>query len=171
MYNVGCLTRTMFFLDSCMDALAYVLLLFSLIKLLIVIFFYSFLCVSQRYRQKSSHSGQHSPLDSTRWRQSSSFDVPSTDTLPKKILITPPQMNSSKSHENDYIEKRRVILNDYDSQSPNKRVQNGATILSMPPPLPPTSSNNVSMSSSYDQTYTKKTLDCLRENRKNGNVR
>jgi hypothetical protein len=134
MFSIGCLTRTMFFLDSSMDALAAILLLFSIIKLLIVIFFFSFLCVYQRHRRKHPEINPNSMTDSSRWRHSSSFDSSSSDNLPKKILISSPMTNQDK-HENDYVEKRHVILNDYDSKSPNKRVQSAAMILPEPTQL------------------------------------
>ncbi len=156
MYSVGCLTRTMFFLDSCMDTLAAILLLFGLLKLLIVIYFYSFLCIYQRYRRKHPEINPQSMNDSTRWRHSSSFDSSSTDNLPKKILISSPMTNPNEQnhHENDYVEKRRVILNEYDSQSPNKRVQSAAMILPAPPP--PSQSNNHLTSPSYEQQTLRK---------------
>ncbi len=147
MYSVGCLTRTMFFLDSCIDILAYILLFFSLIKLFIVIFFYSFLCIYQRHRQK------HHPTmtDSSHWRHSSSFDSSSSDNLPKKILLTS-SMTNQHENDNQYVEKRRVILNDYDSHSPDKRVQNAPMILA--PPIP--SSNNHLSTPSYEQQTSRK---------------
>lgn len=132
MHSVGCLPRTMFFLDSCLDAFAAVLLLFSLVKLLIVIFFYTFLCIYRRYRHKyhdadgdPSNSNKNNP---SRWHHSSSFDSESSssDNLPKKLLISPPVIH----HDNEYIEKRQIILNDYDSQTPTKRVQNAPMFLS-----------------------------------------
>lgn len=154
MFSVGCLPRTMFFLDSCMDALAAMLLLFSLIKLLIIIFFYSFLCVHHRHRQKHPEIHHSSMNESNRWRHSSSFDSSSTDNIPKKILLPSPmtKQDVNKNHEDNFIEKRRVILNDYDSQSPNKRVQNAPTILS-----PPTLSLNNNLSTpSYEQQALRK---------------
>jgi hypothetical protein len=117
-----------------MDALAAILLLFSLIKLLIVIFFFSFLCLYYRYRQKHPEINPNSMNDSSRWRHSSSFDSSSSENLPKKILISSPITNQN-DQENDYIEKRRVIHNDYDSHSPNKRVQSAAIILPGPTQL------------------------------------
>ncbi len=157
MFSVGCLTRTMFFLDSCMDALAAILLLFSLIKLLIVIYFYSFLCLYQRYRRKHPETNHPSMNDSTRWRQSSSFDSSSTDNIPKKILISSPMTkhDDKNNRENDYIEKRRVILNEYESQSPNKRVQSAATIL-LPPPPPPSNNNKNLTTPSFEQQTLRK---------------
>jgi hypothetical protein len=134
MYSIGCLTRTMFFLDSCMDALASILLFFGLIKLLIVIFFYSFLCIYQRERQKHPENNHHLMNDpSPQWRHSSSFDS-STENIPKKILLSPTMTNQNinNNHHHEFIEKRRVVLNEYDSQSPNKRVQNAPLILSPP---------------------------------------
>jgi hypothetical protein len=118
----------MFFLDATMDAVAAILLLFSIIKLLIVIFFFSFLCLYYRHRQKHPEISSNSMNDSSRWRHSSSFDSSSSDNLPKKNLISSPIINHD-DRENDYIEKRRVILNDYDSHLPNKRVQSAAMIL------------------------------------------
>lgn len=130
MFSIGCLTRTMFFLDSSMDTLAAMLFFFSIVKFFIVLFFYSFLCLHHhRYREKPrdrdrDHQHQHSPIaHSGEWRHSSSFDSSSSssDNLPKKLLIS--------STVADLIDKRRVILNDYDSQYPNKRVQDAAPLI------------------------------------------
>ena len=140
MFSVGCLTRTMFFLDSCMDALAAVLLFFSILKLFIVLFFYSFLCVYQRNHRKYRESDPHSMNNSSEWRHSSSFDS-STENLPKKILISTPVTRPADIAQHDFVEKRRVILNDYDSQTPNKRVQGAAVLL-------PSSSSSSSPASS-----------------------
>ena len=151
MYSVGCLTRTMFFLDSSMDALAAVLLLFSIFKLMMVIFFYSFLCLFHRYRQKHADLRSNTMNDLTRWRHSSSFDS-SSENLPKKILISPPITNPDDLHhsvDNDFTEKRRIIHNDYETQSSNKRVQSPAMILS-----PPTS-QHLSLSTCEEQTLRK----------------
>ncbi len=153
MYSVGCLTRTMYFLDICMDALAYILLAFGLIKLLIVIFFYSLLCVYTRYRKKHPENNHHLMSDSPPpWRHSSSFDSSSTENIPKKILLSPPitKQNVNDNHDHQYIEKRRVILNEYDSQTPNKRVQNAPTILSLP------LNNNLSTSTDEQQNILRK---------------
>ncbi|CAF0903615.1 unnamed protein product [Rotaria sordida] len=138
-YSTGCVIRTMFFLDSCMGVLASILLLFSLIKLLIVIYFYSFLCIYQRYRQKHPKNKSHLINESHHWHHSSSSESSSTDNLPKKILLSSVMTNQDKitNHDNEYVEKRRIVLNEYDSQSPNKRVQNAAMILPPPPPPPP----------------------------------
>ncbi|UJR37424.1 hypothetical protein I4U23_030127 [Adineta vaga] len=149
MYSVGCLPRTMLFLDDCIDALAYILLFFSLLKLFIVIYFYSFLCVHQRHRRKHLENSRQSINDPSQWRHSSSFDSSSTENIPKKVLLSPSMTNH---HFNDFVEKRRVILNDYDSHSPDKRVQNAAPILS----LPILSSNNTLTSPSFEQQTLRK---------------
>jgi uncharacterized protein YneF (UPF0154 family) len=115
MFYVGCLTRTMFFLDACMDALSLVLLFFSLIKLFIIIFFYSFLCLYRIQRQKQLKKNPHLNDDSSTCRYSSSFDS-STDNLPKKTFI-PSTMISEDENENEYVENRRVLLNEYDLSS------------------------------------------------------
>ncbi|CAF4549875.1 unnamed protein product [Rotaria sp. Silwood1] len=159
MYSVGCLTRTMFFLDSCMNVLASILLLFSLIKLLLVIYFYSFLCMYEQYRQKHHKNNSHLINESSHWRNSSSFESSSSDNLPKKILLSSAVTNQDKitNHDNEYIEKRRIVLNEYDSQLPNKRVQNAAMILPPPPPppLPPPLNNNIS-APPYEQQVSRK---------------
>ena len=155
MYSVGCLTRTMFFLDSAMDALAAFLLLFSIIKLLIVIFFYSFLCLFYHYRQKNSDVQSNSANDSSRWPHSSSFDS-SSESLPKKMLISSPLTNSDHQHHsiaNDYTEKRRIIHNEYDLQSSNKRVQSPAMLPSEP--IPSTMISNLSPDSGEEQASRK----------------
>ncbi|CAF0937049.1 unnamed protein product [Adineta steineri] len=155
MYSIGCLQRTMYFIDSCMDVLAYLILLFSLIKLLIVIFFYSFLCIQQRHRKKHPEEHRQTLNDSNHWRQSSSFDSSSSENIPKKILLSPSAIANQREnlhHDNDYNEKRRVILNDYDSHSPDKRVQNAAILLSLPLP---SSNTNLSPSTFEQQTLRK----------------
>lgn len=148
MFSVGCLTRTMFFLDSCMDALAAVLLFFSILKLFIVLFFYSFLCIYQRNHRKYRESDPHSMNNSSEWRHSSSFDSSSTENLPKKILISTPVTRQAEIAHHDFVEKRRVILNDYDSQTPNKRVQGAAVLL-------PVSSSSSSPASSASPASSK----------------
>ncbi|CAF4608636.1 unnamed protein product [Rotaria socialis] len=81
-YSVGCLTRAMSFLDSCMDVLAYILMFFSLIKLVIITYFYSFLCIYQRL--KGYHHRYHpkkSKLmnESLPWRHSASVERSSSE--------------------------------------------------------------------------------------------
>jgi hypothetical protein len=108
MFYVGCLTRTMYFLDASMDSLAFVLLFFSLIKLFIILFFYSFLCL---HRQKRMKSNGHLIDDSSIWRHSSSLDSSPMDSLPRKNFLLPLITNE----ETNDTEKR-----DYDlSSSPN----------------------------------------------------
>ena len=153
MYSIGCLTRTIFFIDYCMDSLSIILLLFSLIKLLIIIFFYSFIYIYQRYKKKYlSSNNRNSMIDSTHWRHSSSFDSSSNENLPKKLLLTSSTSIPIKqdNQKNDFIEKRHIILNDYDTQSPTKRVQNAPTILS-----PATFDNNNNTPISIQQTLRK----------------
>ena len=146
MYSIGCLTRTMFFLDSTMDALAYTLLFCSLIKLFIVLFFYSFLCLYRQYRQNRLKKKRHLTNDSSAWRHSSSFDSSSMDNLPKKLLVS----TNQDEHENEYVEKRRVILNDYESSStPNKQVYT-TTIVS------PSSLNNNELITYYEPHASRK---------------
>ena len=122
----------MFFLDSSMDSLAAVLFFFSIVKFFIVLFFYSFLCLHHhRYREKPrdhQHQQQSPIAHSGEWRHSSSFDSSSSssDNLPKKLLIS--------SAVPDLIDKRRVILNDYDSQYPSKRVQDAPALVRAPSP-------------------------------------
>ena len=140
MFSIGCLPRTMFFLDSCMDALAAVLLFFSILKLLIVMFFYSFLCVYQHNRRKHQDNDPHSMNNSSDWRHSSSFDASSSDNLPKKILISTPVKRQDDIAHDQFIEKRRIILNDYDAQTPNKRVQGAAALLPLSSSTSPASS-------------------------------
>jgi hypothetical protein len=140
MYGIGCLTPTMFFLDACIDALAYVLLFFSLIKLFIVIFFYSFLYLYQKYRPKPRRLIN----DSRIWRHSSSFDSSSTDTLPKKNLTssTTKNQDENNNHDNEYVENRRVILNDYEPSTPNRRIPTTSII---------SPSNNNELNTCYEQ--------------------
>lgn len=82
MFSIGCLPRTMYFLDTCMDSLAVVLLAFSLIKIFIILFFYVFLCYYQTHRSRTRKSTED---DSSIWRHSSSVDSSSMDNLPRKI--------------------------------------------------------------------------------------
>lgn len=154
MYSVGCLTRTMMFLDDCMDVTAYLLLFASLIKLFITIYFYSFLCVDQRRRHKDSERVRHFSSDASQWRHSTSFDSTSSESIGKKTLlpasVTKPH---EKSHAaNEFVEKRRVILNEYDSHSSDKRVQNAAPLLSLPMPA---SSHTLSTVSFEQQAFRK----------------
>ncbi|CAF0897007.1 unnamed protein product [Adineta ricciae] len=105
MFSVGCLNRTLYFLDSCMDALAYVLLFFSLIKFFIVIFFYSFLCMHYRSRQSP-------PMyNSSTWRPSTSLD-PS----PRKQVLPPRKVDHDDNHDR-YTEQRRSQSNEYHKSS------------------------------------------------------
>ena len=109
MFSVGCLTRSMYFLDSCLDALAFVLLFFSLIKLVLVLFFYSYLCIYQndrRHRQKSRALAD----DRSAYRYSSSCESSSPETLPKKVRIA--------SIPDEYVEQRRMIIDDEDQFLP-----------------------------------------------------
>jgi len=62
----------------------------------------------------------------------------------------------TKQNENVYTEKRRVIHNEYDSQTPNKRVQNAAMILSPPPPPPSKANNNNPSPPSFEQQAARK---------------
>ncbi|CAF3708230.1 unnamed protein product [Rotaria socialis] len=159
-YSVGCLTRAMSFLDSCMDVLAYILMFFSLIKLVIITYFYSFLCIYQRL--KGYHHRYHpkkSKLmnESLPWRHSASFDSSSPDDMPKKIFAIANQ-DKITNNDNNYVEKRRIILNEYDSQSANKRVENAATILpaaSLSLSLPMPISSKLS-TPPYDQQVSRK---------------
>ncbi|CAF4802471.1 unnamed protein product [Rotaria sp. Silwood1] len=131
MFSIGCLTRTMYFLDTWMDVLAYILLFFSLLKLFIVLFFYSFLCLYQKYRLKNN---RHYINDSSVWRHTSSVDSSSGDNLSKKNLMSTTITNDDvdDNHYNDYIEKRRVMHNEYESSSSplNQQIQNTSLISS-----------------------------------------
>jgi hypothetical protein len=157
MFYVGCLTRTLFFLDACMDALAFILLFFSLIKLFIIIFFYSFLCLYQRQRQKRVKRRRYINDDSSICRYSSSFDSSSTDNLPRKTYITS-IISSQDGNENDYTERRRVSPNEYDSPVPlpSKRIQN-TTIISPSNGLPSYYEKNATRKLSSISEKTEKT--------------
>lgn len=119
MYSVGCLTRTMYFLDSCLDALAYVLLFFSLIKFFLVLFFYSYLCI---YHSDRRHWNKSRPLadDRSTYRYSSSFESSSPETQPKKVRIvsTHDDDDQQQQQQNDYVEQRRMITEDCDQPRP-----------------------------------------------------
>lgn len=80
MFSVGCLPRTMYFLDACLDALAIVLLGFSLIKIFIILFFYVFLWYYRKRRSRSNKSDSNDDDDSSSiWRHSSSLDSSSRE--------------------------------------------------------------------------------------------
>ena len=121
MYSIGCLTRTMYFLDSCLDALAYVLLFFSLIKFFLVLFFYSYLCI---YHNDRRHWNKSRALadDRSAYRYSSSFESSSPETLPKKVRIVSTHDDDDddqqQQQQNDYVEQRRMITDDYDQSRP-----------------------------------------------------
>ncbi|UJR08808.1 hypothetical protein I4U23_013063 [Adineta vaga] len=122
MFSTGCLNRTLYFLDSWMDALAYVLLFFSLIKFFIVLFFYSFLCIYYRNRQNQS---SNNPII---WRRSSSLDSLSGNNLPRKQLLSSPPNPPPRTtiidqdeNENRYVEQRRLTS--------NKGPENGSTAI------------------------------------------
>lgn len=119
MFSIGCLTRTLYFLDSCLDALAFVLLIFSLIKFFVILFFYSFICL---YKKKRQHQQRNSPQsrhrrymfdDSSLWKHSSSVDSSSNENLAKKSLLLPKLPHT----ENDY---------QYETSQPNETQQQPA---------------------------------------------
>jgi hypothetical protein len=149
-----------------MDALAAVLLLFSILKLFIVLFFYSFLCVYQRNRRKYRENDPHSMNNSSEWRHSSSFDSSSTENLPKKILISTPVTRQDDIAHPEFVEKRRVILNDYDSQTPNKRVHGAAVLLplsSSSPASPASPASNKSLTTTSHEHSTLRKLSSISE--------
>ncbi|CAF4341397.1 unnamed protein product, partial [Rotaria magnacalcarata] len=162
MYSVGCLIRTITFLDSCTDVLAYILMFFSLIKLVIVTYFYSFMCIYQRVKHHHYRHHYHSKNsklmnESLRWRHSLSYDSSSPGNMPQKIFTIANQ-DKITNNDNNYVEKRRIILNEYDSQSTNKRVENAAMILPaapLPPPLPIPISSKLS-TPSYESQVSRK---------------
>ncbi|CAF0949574.1 unnamed protein product [Rotaria sordida] len=159
MFSIGCLTRTMYFLDSWMDILAYILLFFSLIKLFIILFFYSFLCLYQKHRLKKN---RHSINDSFIWRHSSSLDSSLADNLSKKALMSTTITNNDidDNHDNNYIEKRRILPNEYEpsSSSPSNQQRLNTSIIS------PSSfnNNNNELTTSYEQ-YTSRKLSSISE--------
>jgi hypothetical protein len=152
MYSVGCLTRTMFFLDACMDALSFILLFFSIIKLFIVLYFYSFLCLIHQYRQKRLKKNRHSINDSSIWRHSSSFDSSSIENLPKKSLMSSTKTNRDENDNSDheYVDKRRILLNEYDSSSSPQKQTYTTTIIS------PSSLNNNELTTCYEPHASRK---------------
>jgi hypothetical protein len=153
MFNEGCLGPTMFFLDSWMDALSYILLFFSLIKLFIVIYFYSFLCLNYQYRQKRLEKKNRDLInDSSMYRHSSSFNSSSTENLPKRILMPSTRTNQDESDNSDheYNDSRRVLLDEYDSStSPTKKTYT-TTIIS------PSSFDNNGLTAYYEQHGSRK---------------
>ena len=107
MFSVGCLPRTLYFLDACLDSLAVVLLAFSLTKIFIILFFYVFLWHYRKHRSKDSKSidEDHSSI----WRHSSSLDSSS---------------RKASSSNDDYSPRERTSSNEsiryYQSNSPRK---------------------------------------------------
>jgi hypothetical protein len=121
MYSVGCLTRTMYFLDSCLDALAFVLLFFSLIKFFLVLFFYSYLCIYHNDRRRWNKSRALAD-DRSIYRYSSSFESSSPETQPKKVRIVSTRDDDDDDGDaqqlNDYVEQQRMITDHYDQSRP-----------------------------------------------------
>ena len=102
MYSVGCLTRTMYFLGSCVDALAYVLLLFSLIKFFFALFFYSFSCI---YHNDRRHWNKSRVLadDRSTYRYSSNIESSSPETQPKKVrIVSTHDDDDNQQQQNDH---------------------------------------------------------------------
>ena len=153
MFSVGCLNPTMFFLDSWMDALSYILLFFSLIKLFIIIYFYSFLCLNYQYRQKRLDKKNRDFInDSSMYQHSSSFNSSSAENVPKRILMSSTRTNQDESDNSDheYIDNRRVLLDDYDSSiTPTKQTYT-TTIIS------PSSFDNDGLTTYYEQHGSRK---------------
>lgn len=128
MFSIGCLTRTLYFLDSCLDALAFVLLIFSLIKFFLILFFYSFICLYKKDQRKDSTDlkQQHKRYnydDSSLWKHSSSFDSSSNENLTKKPLLLPKIIHQ----ENDYQHETIQSSNDnqpviYYEQQPTRKL-------------------------------------------------
>ncbi|CAF5228767.1 unnamed protein product, partial [Rotaria magnacalcarata] len=95
--------------------------------------------------------------ESLRWRHSLSYDSSSPGNMPQKIFTIANQ-DKITNNDNNYVEKRRIILNEYDSQSANKRVENAAMILPaapLPPPLPIPISSKLS-TPSYESQVSRK---------------
>ena len=143
MFSIGCITPTMVFLDASMDALAYILLFSSLLKFLIILFFYTFLYVYHRNRSKQTEKGRPSLKDSSTFRYSTSSDSPSQDNLSKKSLLSSAVTNQGVS-DKEYIEKRRATSNKYESSLINQQTQNTTRVSTSPV-------NNKKRTSSYDQ--------------------
>ena len=119
MFYIGCLTRTIYFLNACLDSLSFVLLFFSLIKLFIIIYFYSFLCLSHGKRKDQSKRNREFYDDSSVWRHSSSFESSSaTDNQPRRSLILP-RMNSQEENNNEY--ETTIVSSTY--SPPQQRIQ------------------------------------------------
>ncbi|CAF4084322.1 unnamed protein product [Adineta steineri] len=133
MFSVGCLIRTMYFLDYSMDTLAYISLFFSLIKLFIVLFFYSFLCIHYQDRRNRLRYNYQPSNESQLRHQLSSYDSSSTENLPRKPRI-PTTMTDQDDDDDKFLERQYVSSNTYGSSSPspsssNKRIQNASTII------------------------------------------
>ena len=112
MFSVGCLTRTIYFLNTCMDALAFVLLFFSLIKLCIILFLYSYLCIHENDRRKRwPKTSSPLPCD-PKIRQHSS-----PDGSPKKVRVAFALSDTDDYDEHRLLDNRSVMPNDYDISS------------------------------------------------------
>lgn len=96
MYSIGCLTRTMYFLDASMDALAYVLLFFSLIKLFIVIFFYAYQCIN---------------LKQSSWTKGNRENEINQFTDPDSSSEAFNQIENERRH-NDYVDQQDIRFDD-----------------------------------------------------------
>ncbi|CAF0989113.1 unnamed protein product [Didymodactylos carnosus] len=107
LYTTGCLIRTIDFLNIHMDVMAYFLLFVSILKLFIVIYYYTYLCIRQRYRKNRQKLLGNGNLNG--W-QSSSYES-STENIPKKFL--------TKNVEDDYNDEMNE--NDYGKKSHRKQ--------------------------------------------------
>lgn len=107
MFSVGCLTRSIYFLNVSMDTLAFLLLFFSLIRLFLVIFFYSYLCLSEhdRRRLKRKTTNLHS----------SSLDSSSVESLSTKV-----RLNGDDRHENAFL--MAANANDYEDSRISRKL-------------------------------------------------
>lgn len=139
MFSIGCLTRTMYFLDIWMDALAYMLLFFSIVKLLIVLFFYSFICLYQRYRQNYMRNHRNLINDSVLWEHTSPAENTGGDSLSKKGLLS---STTTNNNQNDYAEQNRYMTNDYEITSSNPRLPT-TSIVYLPSSSTVNNNNNI----------------------------
>ena len=84
-----------------MDSLAFVLLFFSLMKFFIIIFFYSYLGLNQKHRNKRLESSSHLIEDDSIWRHSSSFNSSPTDTSQRKHFVLP-SIKTDEENQSEY---------------------------------------------------------------------
>ncbi|CAF0933800.1 unnamed protein product [Didymodactylos carnosus] len=102
LYTTGCLIRTIDFLNIHMDLMAYFLLFISILKLFIVIYYYTYLCIRKYYRKHHQKVFGNKSMNGC---QSSSYDS-SIENLPKTFLSRNiEEVYNDEMNENNYSKK------------------------------------------------------------------